>query len=111
MDNSTLDLDIYQMGKITAIYTRVSTSQQSTRSQKADLNRWIKAQDPEKLGKVVRYSDKATGKNMDRPGWTKLQKAIDAGQVKKLVVWRLDRLGRTASGLCKLFEEFHLLIL
>ena len=44
---------------------------------------------------------------MDRPGWQKLQRAIDAGQVRKLVVWRLDRLGRTASGLCKLFEDLQ----
>ena len=44
---------------------------------------------------------------MDRPGWQKLQAAIDGGQVQKLVVWRLDRLGRTASGLCKLFEELY----
>ncbi|MCP4707926.1 MAG: recombinase family protein, partial [Planctomycetes bacterium] len=107
MDDSTLDLDIYQMSKITAIYTRVSTLQQTTRGQKAELDRWIKAQNPEKLGKVAWYSDKATGKNMDRPGWMKLQKDIDAGQVKKLVVWRLDRLGRTASGLCKLFEDLQ----
>jgi len=91
----------------TAIYTRVSTLQQTTRSQKADLQRWDKAQDPEKLGQASGYSDTATGKNMDRPGWQKLQAAIDAGKIKRLVVWRLDRLGRTASGLCKLFEELQ----
>ena len=44
---------------------------------------------------------------MDRPAWQKLQEAIDAGQVNRLVVWRLDRLGRTASGLCKLFEDLQ----
>lgn len=44
---------------------------------------------------------------MDRPAWVKLQSAIDAGQVDRLVVWRLDRLGRTASGLCKLFEDLQ----
>ena len=64
-------------------------------------------QDPEKLGQVIWYHDTATGKNMDRPGWQKLQAAIDAGQVKQIVVWRLDRLGRTASGLCKLFEDLQ----
>ena len=44
---------------------------------------------------------------MDRPAWQKLQAAIDKGLIGKLVVWRLDRLGRTASGLCKLFEDLH----
>jgi len=91
----------------TAVYLRVSTSQQTTRSQKPDLERWLNAQDPEKLGKVVWYSDTATGKNMDRPRWQKLQANINAGYIHQLVVWRLDRLGRTASGLCKLFEELQ----
>ena len=107
MSYSTVSPNIVQDGHQTAIYVRVSTSQQTTRSQKPDLERWIKAQDPENLGKVAWYSDKATGKNMDRPGWKKLQGAVDVGKVKQLVVWRLDRLGRTASGLCKLFEDLQ----
>ena len=95
------------MDKITAIYTRVSTSQQSTRSQKPDLKRWIESQNPDTLDQVKWFHDTGTGKTMDRPGWQKLQKAIDAGQVNRLVVWRLDRLGRTAAGLCKLFEDLQ----
>ena len=93
------------MEKYIAIYTRVSSAQQTTRSQKADLKRWIEAQGIN--GQARWYEDKSTGKNMDRPGWMKLQAAIDAGRVSKLVVWRLDRLGRTASGLCKLFENLQ----
>ena len=42
---------------------------------------------------------------MDRPGWKRLEAAIDAGRVRTVVVWRLDRLGRTASGLTALFEK------
>jgi DNA invertase Pin-like site-specific DNA recombinase len=95
------------MDKITAIYMRVSTSQQTTRSQKPDLQRWVNAQDPDSLGEVKWYHDSATGKNMDRPGWLKLQASIDTGEVNRLVIWRLDRLGRTASGLCKLFEDLQ----
>ena len=95
------------MDKITAVYTRVSTAQQTTRSQKPDLKRWVDAQNPDTIGKVQWFHDSATGKNMDRPGWLKLQAAIDAGQINRLVIWRLDRLGRTASGLCKLFEDLQ----
>ena len=93
------------MNKITAIYMRVSTSQQTARGQKTDLKRWIEVQ--EENGRVVWYEDQATGRNMDRPGWQKLAAEIERGQVEKLVVWRLDRLGRTASGLCKLFEDLQ----
>ena len=95
------------MRKQTAVYLRVSTGQQSTRSQQPDIERWLAAQNPENLGDVQWYRDKATGRNMDRPGWQKLQQAIDVGAVKQLVVWRMDRLGRTASGLCKLFEDLQ----
>ena len=37
--------------------------------------------------------------------WRKLESAIASGQVSAVVVWRLDRLGRTASGLTALFED------
>jgi DNA invertase Pin-like site-specific DNA recombinase len=86
------------MDKITAVYTRVSSAQQTTKSQKPDLTRWVDAQDPDTIGKVQWFHDSATGKNMDRTGWLKLQAAIDTGQV----IWRLDRLG-----LCTLFEDLQ----
>ncbi len=91
--------------KHVAVYVRVSTSHQSTRSQRPDLIRWVQAQPK---GTTVRYyTDKASGKTMDRPQWNKLQADIDANKVSRLVVWRLDRLGRTASGLTKLFEQLQ----
>ena len=44
---------------------------------------------------------------MDRPGWAKLEAAIRLGKVSAVVVWRLDRLGRTASGLTALFDDLR----
>ena len=88
-------------GKHDAVYLRVSGRGQDTASQEPDLKRWAESQD----GPVVWYRDKFTGKTMDRPGWNKLAKDIEAGKVRKLACWRLDRLGRTAKGLTALFEE------
>ena len=88
-------------GKHDALYLRVSGRGQDTASQEPDLKRWADSQD----GPVVWYRDKFTGKTMDRPGWNKLAKDIEAGKVRKLACWRLDRLGRTAKGLTALFEE------
>jgi DNA invertase Pin-like site-specific DNA recombinase len=51
------------------------------------------------------YSDKFTGKTMDRPGWKALEADIQAGKVSAVVCWRLDRLGRTARGLTALFDD------
>lgn len=92
------------MQKHTAIYIRVSSAGQSTRSQKPDLKRWIEAQEP---FPVKWYTDKASGRTMDRKRWNVLQSRIEKGKISRLVVWRLDRLGRTASGLTKLFTELQ----
>ena len=84
------------------IYMRVSKGRgQDMESQKPDLDRWAKAQtEPVKV-----YQDKMTGKTMDRPGFCKLMQDVHTGKVNTIVVWRLDRLGRTAGGLVTLFDE------
>jgi DNA invertase Pin-like site-specific DNA recombinase len=41
---------------------------------------------------------------MERPAWRKLQDAMERGEVKSIIVWRLDRLGRTCKGLTALFS-------
>ena len=86
-----------------AIYLRVSSSAQDLRSQLPDLKRWAAAS-----GEPVRwFEDKASGKSMDRPDWRRLEVAIAAGQVARVVCWRLDRLGRTAKGLTALIAELQ----
>jgi DNA invertase Pin-like site-specific DNA recombinase len=89
------------MSKHVAIYIRVSSKQQDQRSQLPDLERWAASQDEP----IVYYKDKSSGKTMDRPGWNKLVMALEGGLVSKIVVWRLDRLGRTAKGLTALFDD------
>jgi len=85
-----------------AIYCRVSKRNgQDVRSQLPDLERWAAAQDQP----VRWYKDQFTGRTMDRPGWNRLQSAIDNGEVSTIVCWRLDRLGRTARGLTALFDD------
>jgi len=93
------------MAKHIAIYVRVSTLKQDARSQEPDLLRWIEAF--ANGAEVKWYRDKASGKTMDRPGWRKLEEEIEAGKVAKVVCWRLDRLGRTASGLTTLFDSLR----
>ena len=87
-----------------AIYMRVSKGRgQDTASQKPDLDRWAAAQsEPSKF-----YTDHQTGKTMDRPGFNRLMADIRTGKVKTIVVWRLDRLGRTAKGLTALFDDLQ----
>ncbi len=86
-----------------AIYVRVSTKRQDQRSQMPDLERWAAAQPLP----VVWYKDTFTGRTMERPGWQRLQAAIDRGDVATVACWRLDRLGRTARGLTALFADLQ----
>jgi DNA invertase Pin-like site-specific DNA recombinase len=86
-----------------AIYVRVSSRKQDTKSQVPDLKRWAEAYGN---GTPVKwYWDKAPGKTLKRPAWTRLEADIDAGKVRTVAVWRVDRLGRTAAGLTALFEK------
>ncbi len=85
-----------------AIYLRVSKGRgQDTASQKPELERWAKAQ----AGPSKTYIDHQTGKTMDRPAFKRLMGDVKMGKVNTIVVWRLDRLGRTAGGLTALFDE------
>jgi DNA invertase Pin-like site-specific DNA recombinase len=89
--------------KHTAMYVRVSTTGQDHASQLPDLERWSAAHG----GAVVWYRDKFTGKTMERPAMRKLLFALETGRLERIVVWRLDRLGRTAKGLCQLFDDLR----
>lgn len=83
------------------IYVRVSSTTQDTKAQEHELKEWAAGQRAE----VAWYRDKFTGTTLERPGLERLLADVRGGKVKKLVVWRLDRLGRTAKGLHELFEE------
>jgi DNA invertase Pin-like site-specific DNA recombinase len=91
------------MSKHVAMYLRVSTRSQDLASQEPDLKRWAAAQ----AEPVEWYRDKFTGKTMDRPGWNRLDKALQAGKVASIVVWRLDRLGRTTAGVAALCDDLR----
>lgn len=83
------------------VYVRVSSTSQDTKSQELDLKKWTASQRDE----VRWYRDTFTGTTLERPGLDRLLSDVRAGKVKKVVVWRLDRLGRTAKGLHVFFEE------
>ena len=68
-------------------YMRVSTDDQDFKLQEDALNRYPVD---------FIFSDKMTGATMDRPGLKRAVKVMRPGD--KLVVWRLDRLGRSTMG-------------
>lgn len=77
-----------------AIYIRVSTVGQNQASQSLEINKWLRGQgiDPKS---VERYVDKATGDNLARPEFERLQAGVFTGTVKTVVVYKMDRLSRS----------------
>lgn len=76
-----------------ACYIRVSTTSQNSDAQKKEIRRWLKGQSI--ADKDVRwFEDTETGKHNERPAFQKLQAAIFMGEIKSVIVWRLDRLSR-----------------
>src|SRR5262249_38086261 len=89
----------------TGLYVRCSHTDQTTASQEGDLERWANAQDPAEEIRWYRDVGK-TGTNFNRPGWQALEADVEAGNVKRIVLWRLDRLGRAAGETITIMDRF-----
>jgi len=77
-------------------YVRVSTNEQNT-----DLQRnALKSADCELI-----FEDRISGKTSERPGLKKAMRCLQAGDT--LVVWKLDRLGRSMRHLVMLTQQLH----
>ena len=76
-------------------YARVSTDDQ-------DLSLQIDALTKHGIPKSLIFSDKLSGAKNDRPGLARCLDALQSGDV--LVVWRLDRLGRSMRHLITIVE-------
>ena len=77
-------------------YARVSTQDQNIDLQTEALT---------KVGCKKIYIDKISGSRAERPGLTKALEMLREGDT--LVVWKLDRLGRSVKNLVDLVGELH----
>ena len=85
-----------------AIYVRVSTSGQTTEMQKEEIGRYIAARG---WSAGLTYEDVASGKKSDRPALKRLLKDAHLGRFQGVVVWKLDRLGRSVQHLLNVINE------
>lgn len=87
-----------------AIYTRVSTDQQNVQMQLDRCSEYCKYQ---KHDIYETYTDIAeSGKKESRPAFDKMLHDMRKGKFKAIIVYKLDRLGRSLAHLIQLFEEF-----
>ena len=78
---------------IIAVYLRVSTEEQDEASQRREIGQYLEREGVD-LRRVQWFVDKSTGDNLDRPAFDELDKLIDNGAVRTVIVWKLDRLAR-----------------
>lgn len=88
-----------------AVYLRVSTTGQDTASQEPDLKTWVRLHGRRRS--VLWYRDRFTGTTLNRPAMRELEEDIRAGRIDTLLVWRLDRLGRTAGQTITFLDELQ----
>jgi DNA invertase Pin-like site-specific DNA recombinase len=86
----------------TAIYTRVSTDDQTTASQEHELRAYC---DRRGWREVEIYSDQISGAKFVRSGLDALMAAVRAGKVERIIVFKLDRLGRSLPHLALILDE------
>lgn len=79
-------------------YARVSTDDQ-------DLSLQIDALGQHGIPKTAIFLDKVSGAQTERPGLTKCPASLTSGDI--LVLWRLDRLGRSMRHLITLVEDLR----
>jgi len=76
-----------------ACYVRVSTRRQKDDGQRLEIQQWLTGNGIA-AEQVEWFADKESGSTLQRPDFDRLQKAIFNGEVKTVVLWKLDRLSR-----------------
>lgn len=76
-----------------AAYLRVSSADQKHDSQRSEIRTYLK-NNGFPLRRVTWYEDTETGTRLERPEFDRLQSDIFGGEIKTVVLWKLDRLSR-----------------
>ena len=87
-----------------ALYARVSTEEQHADKQIAELRRYAELCNHEIEGE---YIDVISGLRDSRPQLDLLMKAVFRGEIEAIVVWKLDRLGRSMKHLISIMEQLE----
>ena len=89
---------------ITAIYARVSTDDQTTDNQVFELEKVAKRMGWD-IGEV--YTDIISGAKSMRPELDRLMGSVIRKEVDIIMVWSVDRLGRSLQHLTTLLSDIH----
>ena len=92
------------MNRKTAYYLRVSTAEQSTEAQRQELDAFCAAR---RWADIRVYEDVITGTSTSRPQFDLMMKHARAGSLGRILVVKLDRLGRSLPHLALTIDELQ----
>ena len=87
-----------------AIYSRVSTVDQDVTNAREDLRQAALARG---CAVVLEVEETGSGARNDRPGWQRILAAARRGEINVVIVWKLDRAGRSALDLLTNIRELE----
>src|SRR5437588_768278 len=86
----------------TAIYTRVSTDKQVHDSQLLELREYCRRRNwPD----IIEHADTISGSKFTRQGLDALLTEVRKGRIARIVIFKLDRLGRSLCHLAQIVGE------
>lgn len=88
----------------TALYLRVSTTDQKLDSQELELKTYCERRS---WSNIRSYTDHISGAKFSRLGLDKLMAEVRKGKIERIIVFKLDRLGRSLSHLAMILDELH----
>ncbi|MCI8649908.1 MAG: recombinase family protein [Anaerotruncus sp.] len=90
------------------LYARKSVEREnsiSCETQLAYCKRMIRPEEQDE--EIVIFTDNGfSGGNINRDGFQKMMKLVDQGKVKKVIVYKLDRISRSLSDFVQILQEF-----
>jgi DNA invertase Pin-like site-specific DNA recombinase len=92
------------MDKATAVYVRVSTQEQRHDSQLQELKVCCRQRG---WNDLVYYQEKQSGAKASRPQLDRMMNDMRTGKIKRVVAFKLDRLGRSLTHLALMMDEMN----
>jgi len=90
--------------KTAALYARVSTRDQEPENQLIELRKYAERFD---LEVYEEYIDKISGAKENRPGLDRLLQDARQRRFNFVIVWKIDRLGRSVSHMVQVIQELQ----
>ena len=96
---------VRQMSEKTALYCRVSTTDQNLARQRRRTSEYATDRLGIEPAAIEVYSDKQTGTNTDRDGYSDMIAAVESGEVERVIASEVSRLSRSVRDFAATVER------